>query len=56
MPGFDSLKQAIPLGTALAPMTPEETKFDGNGPMRLRLVLLRPILTRLLHTIKQRTL
>ena len=30
MPGFDSLKQAIPLGTALAPMTPEETKFDGE--------------------------
>lgn len=29
MPGLESLKQAIPIGTALAPLTADETKFDG---------------------------
>jgi hypothetical protein len=30
MAGLESLKQAVNLGTALAPMTPEETKFTGE--------------------------
>lgn len=30
MPGFESLPQAVDLSAALAPVTPEETKFEGE--------------------------